>query len=175
MAIWAVCTKTIEKLEEINTALTYSSQWASGWFRSSLKGDSTGSKQGEQALIKNLQQSEAKGDLPSEWMLLVGQHVRSSVRKQMVKPVGSTLTCSEVSQSYTQRTVQKRNAVLSVHCTTAVSYTLLLKQCIHSPKEFSSLRSKTSQECVKTGVSISPGYNLSPTEVKNIWEWCNKR
>lgn len=71
-------------------------------------------------------------------------------------------------------TVQERNAALRAHCTTSASYTLL-KPCIHSPEKFSSLRSKTSQECVKTGVSISSGYNLSTTEVKNIWEWCNTK
>lgn len=64
----------------------------------------------------------------------------------------------------------ERNVVLGVHCTTPAPCTLLLKQGIHSPEEFSSLRSKTSQECVKAGVPISSGCNLSTTEVKNIWE-----
>lgn len=65
-----------------------------------------------------------------------------------------------------------RNVVLGVHCTTPAPCTLLLllTQALHSPEEFSSLRSKTSQESVKTGVPVSSGCNLSTTEVKNIWE-----
>lgn len=60
--------------------------------------------------------------------------------------------------------------MLGVRCTTPAPCTLLLTQGLHSPEEFSSLRRKTSQECVKTGVPISSGCNLSTTEVKNIWE-----
>lgn len=85
------------------------------------------------------------------------QHLMSLIRKQTAKLPSSRLACSKLSQRALMLYIKccaERNVVLGVHCTTPAPCTLLLTQGLHSPEEFSSLRSKTSQECVKTGVPI---------------------